>query len=119
MRARSLATNPDLDRAAKLTALNELYLRVMIETAPLSMVAFGEDVERGQALYQTSISALMEETASALYEVAIGEPLPPAAAGVAKMCMFGVHFGVAVDSMVRGEPVDVEQMAERITEIFR
>jgi AcrR family transcriptional regulator len=118
-RARTIAADDELDRDATLAALNELYLQLMIDTAPLSAVSFFEVAGRGKALYQSTIHQLMVKTATPFYEVLTGQPLAPEAENVVMMSLFGMHYGVALDAMMREIPVDVEQMAARITNVYR
>lgn len=117
-RAKALAADPDLDRGRRLTALNALYLQVMSDVAPLAAAALYEDTERGKALYQSAVRPRLRETATALYEATTGHGLPPGSENVVAVSLFGVHFGVALDAMLRGRQVQPDEMTRRITKLF-
>lgn len=118
-RAEGILADVDLDRYTRLRALDEVYLQLMIDTAPLSAVSFFEAAGRGKALYQNTVREVMVRTANPLHELLTGAPLPLGAEEVPMMSLFGIHFGVALDGMLRGTVVDVERMAARITEVYR
>lgn len=119
VQAAEIGADTTLDRTAKLTALDALYLRLMIDTTPLSAVSFFEAAGRGKDLYQNTIAGIMARTANPLHQLLMGSDLPAESEGVVVMSLFGIHFGVALDAMLRGTSVDVEQMTARITAVFR
>src|SRR5581483_6156488 len=84
-------------------ALNALYLQVMMDIAPLAAVALYEDQQRGRVLYQAEIRPRLRRAASALYRSITGNPLPDGMENVVAVSLFGVSFGAALDSMLRGE----------------
>jgi AcrR family transcriptional regulator len=107
------------DRAGLIHALSTLYLQVMNDIAPLAAVALYEDGTRGRVLYQSVVRPRLRTIAAALYRSTTGGPLPAGMENVVAVALFGVPFGVALDSMLRGRPVELETMSERIAKLFR
>jgi AcrR family transcriptional regulator len=117
--AQRIASNPDLGQAALIAELTRLYLRVMKEIAPLASVALYEEHERGKRLYQSTVRPRLREAAAVLYRATAGRELPAGMENVVAVSLFGVPFGVALDGMVRGRPVEFEVMAERIARLYQ
>jgi AcrR family transcriptional regulator len=118
-RAEELAGEEHDDRAALIHTLSSVYLQVMSDIAPLAAVALYEDGTRGRAFYQSVVRPRLRTVAAALYRATTGGPLPAGMENVVAVALFGVPFGVALDGMLRGRPVDLEAMSERIARLFR
>ena len=118
-RAELLAAREHADRPALIQTLSSVYLQVMNDIAPLAAVALYEDGTRGRAFYQSVVRPRLRTIAAALYRATTGGPLPEGMENVVAVSLFGVPFGVALDGMLRGRPVDLEAMSERIARLFR
>jgi AcrR family transcriptional regulator len=118
-RAEELAGEEHGDKTALIHTLSSVYLQVMSDIAPLAAVALYEDGTRGRAFYQSVVRPRLRTIASALYRATTGGPLPAGMENVVAVALFGVPFGVALDGMLRGRPVDLEAMSERIARLFR
>lgn len=118
-RAEELAGEEHHDRTALIHTLSTVYLQVMSDIAPLAAVALYEDGTRGRVFYQSVVRPRLRTIAAALYRATTGGPLPAGMENVVAVALFGVPFGVALDSMLRGRPVDLEVMSERIAKLFR
>lgn len=118
-RAQELAGQVHDDKTALIHTLSSVYLQVMSDIAPLAAVALYEDGTRGRAFYQSTVRPRLRMIATALYRATTGDPLPAGMENVVAVALFGVPFGVALDGMLRGRPVDLEAMSERIARLFR
>lgn len=118
-RAEELAGHEHNGRSALIHTLSSVYLQVMNDIAPLAAVALYEDGTRGRAFYQSTVRPRLRTIATALYRATTGDPLPAGMENVVAVALFGVPFGVALDGMLRGRPVDLEAMSERIARLFR
>lgn len=119
VKAEQLAAVDHGDRTELIHTLSSLYLQVMNDIAPLAAVALYEDGTRGRAFYQSVVRPRLRAVAAALYRCTTGGPLPAGMENVVAVALFGVPFGVALDSMLRGRPVELEAMSERIANLFR
>jgi AcrR family transcriptional regulator len=118
-RAEELAGQDHGDKTELIQTLSSVYLQVMSDIAPLAAVALYEDGTRGRAFYQTVVRPRLRTIASALYRATTGSALPAGMENVVAVALFGVPFGVALDGMLRGRPVDLEAMSGRIARLFR
>lgn len=116
--ARRVQSAPSGPRKSRIMALTRIYLDAMVAIAPLAAVALYEDRPRGSRLYQAVVRPRLREAAAALYQVSTGGELPVGAENLVAVSLFGVPFGVALDGMLRGRPVDLEDMAGRIARLF-
>jgi AcrR family transcriptional regulator len=116
--ARRTQARADLERPALITALTRSYVQLMQQIAPLASVALYEDHTRGKQLYQGLVRPRLREAAGIWYRAITGQDLRVGAENVLAVAMLGVPFGVALDSMLRGKPVDLDAMAARIAKLF-
>lgn len=117
-RSNRLAADPDIGRPELVRALVRVYLEVMAEIAPVASVGLYEEPVRGRRLYQAVVRPRLREAASALYRAVTGRELPAGRENLIAVSLFGVPFGVALDGMMRGTAVDVDDMTERISHLF-
>lgn len=117
--ARRIEARTDLDRPALIKALTSACVQLMQDIAPLASVALYEDHNRGKRLYQLVVRPRQREAAGILYRAVTGRGLRPGAENVLAVTLLGIPFGVALDGMLRGRSVDLEEMAARIATLFK
>jgi AcrR family transcriptional regulator len=113
------AIDTGLERPALITALTSVYLRLMHDIAPLASVALYEEHDRGKHFYQATVRPRLRTAAAVLYRASTGAELPSGAENLVAVSLFGVPFGVALDGMLRGRPIEFEEMAGRIARLFQ
>jgi AcrR family transcriptional regulator len=118
-RADRLAADPDLEGPELVRALVRVHLEVMAEIAPVASVALYEEPVRGRRLYQAVVRPRLRDAAASLHRAATGRDLPAGRENLVAVSLLGVPFGVALDSMMRGEAVDVDDMTDRISLLFQ
>jgi AcrR family transcriptional regulator len=116
---RTLADDPATDRAELLRRANEQLLTCMVELTPLLALALFSELEEGRRFYREAFLPRLEEATLSMIRSIYGAEAPPDDdLDIMVEAMLGVHFGVALDNLMRGRPVDVPKVAARLSELI-
>lgn len=116
---RTLAADPTVHRSELLRLANEQLLGCMVELTPLLALALFTELEQGRIFYREAFLPRLEEAILSMV-MSIYGAAPPAREDLDVMveAMLGVHFGVALDNLMRGRAVDVPQVAARLSRLI-
>jgi TetR/AcrR family transcriptional regulator len=112
----------ELYRSAPMTAvelvrrLQECMLQFMVEAVPYLGVALF--AEGGDTFYTANIYPRVHEPVLALVQCIDGWPGPGIDPALVVDSMWGLNYGIALDALLRGAPVDVRRTAERVTRLY-
>jgi AcrR family transcriptional regulator len=98
--------------------INEIMLEFMVEAVPYLGVALFSDVASGGAFYQSRIYPRVHEPVLFLLRSIKGWPAPGIDPDLVVNSMWGLNYGIALDALLRGSPVDVPKTAERVTRLY-
>lgn len=116
---RTLADDPTADRAELLRRANEQLLGCMVELTPLLALALFSELEPGRRFYRESFLPRLEEATLSMVRGIYGSAAPAQdELDVLVEAILGVHFGVALDNLMRGREVDVPKVAARLSELI-
>jgi AcrR family transcriptional regulator len=114
-----LSAGPDVDRQALLLRANEQLLACMVELTPLLAVALFSELDKGRVFYREVFLPRLEEATLGMVRGIYGAEAPPDDdLDIVVEAMLGVHFGVALDNLMRGRQVDVPKVAARLSELI-
>jgi len=109
------AARHDSDRQALLLQANEHLLSCMVELTPLLAVALFSELEKGRQFYRDVFLPSLERAILTMVREVYGAEAPSEKdLGVVVDAMLGVHFGVALDNLMRGREVDIPETAARL-----
>jgi AcrR family transcriptional regulator len=116
---RTLADDPAADRAELLRRANEQLLGCMVELTPLLALALFSELEPGRRFYREVFLPRLEEATLSIVRGVYGAAAPAQdELDVLVEAILGVHFGVALDNLMRGREVDVPKVAARLSELI-
>jgi TetR/AcrR family transcriptional regulator len=98
--------------------INEIMLEFMLEAVPYLGVALFSDVSSGGSFYQSKIYPRIHEPVLFLLRSIKGWPAPGIEADLVVNSMWGLNYGIALDTLLRGGTVDVAKTAERVTRLY-
>jgi AcrR family transcriptional regulator len=98
--------------------INEIMLEFMIEAVPYLGVALFSDVGSGGTFYQTKIYPRVHEPVRFLLRSVKGWPAPGIDPDLVVNSMWGLNYGIALDTLLRGGTVDVAKTADRVTRLY-
>jgi hypothetical protein len=90
----------------------------MIEAVPYLGVALFSDVASGASFYQSKIYPRVHEPVRFLLRSIKGWPPPGIDPDLVVNSMWGLNYGIALDTLLRGGTVDVAKTAERVTRLY-
>lgn len=97
--------------------INELILDVMLDTAALVVLAQFSEVDRGREFYRKRTLPHMRKV-QRIASRAAGWKAPAVGPEVALRALFAVPFGIALDHILRGTPLDPKATAARVTQLY-
>ncbi|MGH9000748.1 MAG: TetR/AcrR family transcriptional regulator [Acidimicrobiia bacterium] len=103
---------------AQLQAVNAMILEFMEQTVPFLSVALFSEVGKGKAFYQEVLYPRLRDAIVDVVNALSGGRMTKFDPDVVFNCMFGVHFGVALDHMLRDLPIDIDHTAEQLTAMY-
>ena len=112
----------ELCQAAPLTAvelvrrMSEGMLQFMVDAVPFLGVALF--AEGGDSFYARKIYPRVHEPVLALVNCIDGWPGPGIDPALVVDSMWGLNYGIALDALLRGDPIDVRRTAERVTRLY-
>jgi AcrR family transcriptional regulator len=115
---RALADEPGADRGELLRRANEQLLKCMVELTPLLALALFSELEPGREFYREVFLPRLEEATLSIVKTIYGKQDPPEDLDVVVEAMLGVHFGVALDNLMRGREVDVPRVAAQLSRMI-
>jgi TetR/AcrR family transcriptional regulator len=98
--------------------INELMLEFMVEAVPYLGVALFSDVASGGSFYQSKIYPRVHEPVLFLLRSIKGWPAPGIDLDLVVNSMWGLNYGIALDTLLRGGTIDVAKTAERVTRLY-
>lgn len=98
--------------------INEIMLEFMLEAVPYLGVALFSEVSSGGSFYQSKIYPRIHEPVLFLLRSIKGWPAPGIEADLVVNSMWGLNYGIALDTLLRGGTVDVAKTAERVTRLY-
>lgn len=98
--------------------INEIMLEFMIEAVPYLGVALFSDVSSGGAFYQTKIYPRVHEPVRFLLRSIKGWPAPGIDPDLVVNSMWGLNYGIALDTLLRGGTIDLARTADRVTRLY-
>jgi len=98
--------------------INEFMLEFMLEAVPYLGVALFSDVASGGSFYQSKIYPRVHEPVRFLLRSIKGWPAPGIDPDLVVNSMWGLNYGIALDTLLRGGTVDVAKTAERVTRLY-
>lgn len=98
--------------------INGLMLEFMVEAVPYLGVALFSDVASGGSFYQSKIYPRVHEPVLFLLRSIKGWPGPGIDLDLVVTSMWGLNYGIALDTLLRGGTVDVAKTAERVTRLY-
>jgi AcrR family transcriptional regulator len=98
--------------------INEIMLEFMLEAVPYLGVALFSDVSSGGSFYQSKIYPRIHEPVLFLLRSIKGWPAPGIEADLVVNSMWGLNYGIALDTLLRGGTVAVAKTAERVTRLY-
>jgi AcrR family transcriptional regulator len=96
--------------------INELILELTIETTPLMILAAFSEIDRGRQFYRQLLPHMRK--VQRIASRAAGWKAPEVGPDVALRALFTVPFGIALDHILRGEPLDPKVAAARVTQLY-
>jgi AcrR family transcriptional regulator len=114
-----LSRSEGVSREAIMLQANEELLACMVELTPLLAVALFSEMGKGQEFYREVFLPKLEIATRSLVEGIYGRDAPVEDFDVVVEAMLGVHFGVALDHLMRGTPVDIPKVAARLTRMIQ
>jgi AcrR family transcriptional regulator len=116
---RTLADEPETNRGELLRRANEQLLSCMVELTPLLALALFSELDPGRRFYREVFLPRLEEAILCIIKTVYGSQAPEAGKlDVLVEAILGVHFGVALDNLMRGREVDVPQVAAQLSELI-
>jgi AcrR family transcriptional regulator len=98
--------------------INEFMLEFMLEAVPYLGVALFSDVASGGSFYRSKIYPRVHEPVRFLLRSIKGWPAPGIDPDLVVNSMWGLNYGIALDTLLRGGTVDVAKTAERVTRLY-
>jgi len=98
--------------------INEIMLEFMVEAVPYLGVALFSDVASGGSFYRSKIYPRVHEPVRFLLRSVKGWPAPGIDPDLVVNSMWGLNYGIALDTLLRGGTVDVAKTAERVTRLY-
>jgi AcrR family transcriptional regulator len=98
--------------------INEFMLEFMLEAVPYLGVALFSDMASGGSFYQSKIYPRVHEPVRFLLRSIKGWPAPGIDPDLVVNSMWGLNYGIALDTLLRGGTVDVAKTAERVTRLY-
>jgi TetR/AcrR family transcriptional regulator len=98
--------------------INEIMLEFMLEAVQYLGVALFSDVTSGGSFYQSKIYPRIHEPVRFLLRSIRGWPPPGIDPDLVVNSMWGLNYGIALDTLLRGGQVDVARTAERVTRLY-
>ena len=98
--------------------INEIMLEFMVEAVPYLGVALFSDVASGGSFYRSKIYPRVHEPVRFLLRSIKGWPAPGIDPDLVVNSMWGLNYGIALDTLLRGGTVDVAKTAERVTRLY-
>jgi hypothetical protein len=95
-----------------------MILEFMEKTVPFLSVALFSEVGKGKSFYQEVLYPRLRDAIVDVVNALSGGRMAKFDPDVVFNCMFGVHFGVALDHMLRDLPIDIEHTAEQLTAMY-
>src|SRR5205807_8049001 len=98
--------------------INEIMLEFMVEAVPYLGVALFSDVASGGSFYRSKIYPRIHEPVLFLLRSIKGWPAPGIDPDLVVNSMWGLNYGIALDTLLRGGTVDVARTADRVTRLY-
>jgi len=98
--------------------INELMLEFMIEAVPYLGVALFSDVGSGGSFYRSKIYPRVHEPVRFLLRSIKGWPPADVDPDLVVNSMWGLNYGIALDTLLRGGTLDVARTAERVSRLY-
>ena len=97
---------------------NQRALEVMNEVVPLLGVALFSNVELGRTFFVERLAPLLEKWAEATRLAMKGWEHRKVDPRTVMISAWGMHFGLALDSSLRGEELDVNRASKQLVELL-
>lgn len=98
--------------------INEIMLEFMLDAVQYLGVALFSDVTTGGSFYRSRIYPRVHEPVRFLLRSIKGWPPPGIDPDLVVNSMWGLNYGIALDTLLRGGQVDVARTAERVTRLY-
>jgi len=98
--------------------VNELMLEFMLDAVPYLGVALFSDIGSGGGFYRAEIYPRIHDPVRFLLRGIKGWPPPGIEPDLVVNSMWGLNYGIALDTLLRGGTVDVARTAERVTRLY-
>jgi ATP-dependent helicase YprA (DUF1998 family) len=98
--------------------INEIMLEFMLEAVQYLGVALFSDGTSGGSFYRSKIYPRIHEPVRFLLRSIKGWPPPGIDPDLVVNSMWGLNYGIALDTLLRGGQVDVARTAERVTRLY-
>lgn len=99
-------------------SINEIMLEFMLESVQYLGVALFSDVTSGGSFYQSKVYPRVHEPLLFLLRSIKGWPPPGIDPDLVVNSMWGLNYGIALDTLLRGGQVDVARTADRVTRLY-
>jgi AcrR family transcriptional regulator len=99
-----------------LLRINESILGFMVTAVPYLGVALF--AEGGSTFYDNKVYPRVSEPVLALVRCIDGWPGPDVDLRLVVNSMFGLNYGIALDGLLRGNPIPISRTAERVTRLY-
>lgn len=117
-RVEALVDSEPITGIELLRRINELMLEFMVDAVPYLGVALFSDVASGGSFYQSQVYPHIHEPVLFLLRSIRGWPPPGIDLDLVVNAMWGLNYGIALDTLLRGGTVDVAGTAERVTRLY-
>lgn len=113
-----LSQNPDISREHVLTHFHELFLDYVIDIAPLlSTALFSKSYGSHEMYTNFLLPSLREIVRSVIIDASRWSPTSEELDAVTQG-LLGVYFGIALESLLGEDPIDVPHVAQQLTLII-
>jgi len=117
-RVESLVGSEPMTGLELVRRINELMLEFMLEAVPYLGVALFSDVASGGVFYSREIYPRVHAPVRFLLRSIRGWPAPGIDPDLVVNSMWGLNYGIALDTLLRGGTLDVARTAERVTRLY-
>jgi AcrR family transcriptional regulator len=101
----------------RITRLEALWLRSLVEIAPLMGVALFSDLAVGAAAYRERIAPFLHGMQVLVLDAVAGGETAERGRLIVRAA-FGMNLALVVDGLYRGRPVDIEDVAAQVANLF-
>ena|SRR5438067_441073 len=106
------------DRESGLRRINEMLFHFMRESTPFLAVVLLSELNEGRRFYENDFHPVLSKPINDVVARITGWRSPRGDSSLIFAVMVGVHMGLAVDGLLRDEPLDEAQVAGQLTALF-